>query len=132
MNKAGFYFHVYHNKLVTYCPDPDRRLTHIKQFKSDDEIPIRLAAMKRVPHGQLPMALTSAGTLYQAIWNLRNEAHNKGEHVSIEEMKQLAELYDLVRYHTETLIELYKTELMDLHIALAPDCPCEHTGRLTF
>mgnify|MGYP001615385474 CR=1 FL=1 len=51
--KAGYYWHVHHDKLIEYSDDIDERLRYIKDNKPPEEINIRLELLKKVK-GVLP------------------------------------------------------------------------------
>ncbi len=67
--KSGFYWHVYHSELLTWCYDYDERAKYIKKYKPEHERAIRLALMQPVK-GKLPEDLIKTGEVYVKARNI--------------------------------------------------------------
>ena len=61
--KKGFYWHVYHDKLIDWCYDYQERVNYIKIEKPKNEIKTRLRLFKKVK-AKLPKELVEAGKKY--------------------------------------------------------------------
>lgn len=107
-NKAGFAFHVHHDRLFEWCFDYDERVKAIEQDKPKHEQELRLRLFKLIPLESLPKKLVKAGEACAKAW----EAYAKAW-----------EAYNKAREAYDKAGEAYEPELIELHKQLCPDCP---------
>ena len=75
--KKGMCWHVWHNRLLSYCPDYDRRVRTIEITKPAHEVKPRLAWMQMVK-GKLPEEVIRACEAYSKACEAFNKACEAG------------------------------------------------------
>ena len=75
-NRSSLFWHPYHDKLIGWLHDPDKRRDTIIADKPDNEVSIRLREMQRVK-GELPEKLVDACKAMDDAYKARKAA-NKG------------------------------------------------------
>lgn len=136
MQKHGLCFHVYHNRLVDYCWDIDKRTEYIEKHKPAHEIDVRLGSIKLIPNDKLPAILALAGRLLHDARLVRDTADESAEitgrqGVSYSLACSLAGIKSMAGDVLDMLIEAHMGELVAIHEEVYPDCGCVE-GELVF
>ena len=108
----GLAWHVWHNRLLSWCHDIAKRREDINVIKPKDELPIRHRLLKRV-RGDLPKEVAEACLK-------RNEAY-RVEASNAHEPTSLA-FWDTEQNLVEVLLT-HKDAIEALHAQECPDCP---------
>ena len=138
----GLAFHCYHNLLINWVYDYQKRVDYIRTSKPRKEQELRLRLFKMIPEDDLPKTeeydtYIATGTVYNEAYNTCNEAYNtcNEAHTCNEVHNACNEACDVYYEAYDVYYEAYDAydeacasyirsfDLDDLHQRLCPNCP---------
>ncbi len=114
--KKGMCWHVWHNKLLSYCPDYDGRVQMIEITKPAHEVKPRLAWMQMVK-GKLPGEVLKMAKVFDEV----REAYNKMRYVA-EAFSKVDNAYDKAKEAYDKVLKDNRDLIEKLHAEECPNC----------
>ena len=115
MKKSGFAFHSYHDILIEYVTDYDKRVEIIKRNKPPEEQALRLRLFRLIPEDRLPTELIKEGVAY----GKAKDAYGKAK----DAYGKARDAYNKAWDAYVKAKDACEPEINKLHEELCPNCP---------